>query len=309
MARELTEEELDAAFAEAAEEADEDLAADSEFGDDLPGEPSPAPQPEDDEDDDQEPERVQAPPRPAAAQPPVASDAPAWIQAIGDEATREQALSDWKRLSHAEASQRGRAASLNRKWAEAQDLIKQREVERAAGASTAATDDSLSALGDDYPQLSEALEKALAARDRQWEEKLSRYAEPLEAVRQQRHQQEALEQGSLVAEKHPDWAEVAGRDDFADWVQESPHRMGMFQADDAASTIELLDLYKLQHGLIHQSPQSSQAPQRVRRRSQLSDLASLPKGGASRLQLTDADDEDAIFAAAAKLADAELRRF
>jgi hypothetical protein len=84
----------------------------------------------------------------------------------------------------------------------------------------------------------------------------------------------------------------------------------MFNSDDAASTIELLDLFKAQHGLLNK-PQSNQQSTalRQRRRSQLSDLASLPNGGSGRMPLVDESDEDAIFAAAAKAADAELRRY
>ena len=132
----------------------------------------------------------------------------------------------------------------------------------------------------------------------------------MQAIEQQRHQQAVYEQGALVAEKHPDWAGIAGSDGFTDWVNGSPHRTAMFNSDDAASTIELLDLYKAQHGLLNQ-PQSNQQSTalRQRRRSQLSDLASLPNGGSGRMPLVDESDEDAIFAAAAKQADAELRRY
>lgn len=246
---------------------------------------------------------MSAPPRPQAQQ----ADAPAWINAIADTATREQALSDWTRLRHSEASQRGRAAALNRKWSEAQDLIRQREQEQAAGDDTAATEDKLAQIKEDFPALGDALQELMAERDRKYEEKLSRLSAPLDAIEKQKHQQEVYEQGALVADQHPDWAEIAGRGDFSAWVQESPHRTAMFNADDALSTIELLSLYKLQHGLINQS--NSQQQHRQRRRSQLSDLASLPSGGSSRLPMADDDDLDALFDAAAKAADAELKRY
>lgn len=309
MTEELTEDQLDAAFNDAANEADQELAAPSSFGNDndMGGNPSPHEQPEDELDESRS-ERVQqpnlsAPPRPQTKQ----ADAPAWINAIADTATREQALSDWTRLRHSEASQRGRAAALNRKWSEAQDLIRQREQEQAAGDDTAATEDKLAQIKEDFPALGDALQELMAERDRKYEEKLSRLSAPLDAIEKQKHQQEVYEQGALVAEQHPDWAEIAGRGDFSAWVQESPHRTAMFNADDALSTIELLSLYKLQHGLINQS--NSQQQHQQRRRSQLSDLASLPSGGSSRLPMADEGDEDALFAAAAKAADAELRRY
>ena len=310
----LTDEQLDAAFNEAANEADSELAL-THFGEDdgeheerstahdeeLPeedgeGEPSERVQPQ---------QQVQAPARPAAQQ----ADAPAWINAIADNATREQALSDWNRLRHSEASQRGRVASLNRKWSEAQELLQSREQGRAAGEDTAAEDDQLAQIKEDFPALAESLEALMEQRDRQWEQKFNRYAKPLEAIEEQTRREAVYEQGALVAEKHPDWATIAGRDGFSEWVQESPHRTAMFQADDAASTIELLDLYKAQHGLLNQPQSNSQSALRQRRRSQLNDLASLPSGGQSRLQMPDEADEDAIFAAAAKAADAELRRY
>lgn len=308
----FTDEQLEAAFNEAANEADSELAL-THFGADddeqeerstahdeeLPeedgeGEPSERVQPQ---------QQVQAPARPAAQQ----ADAPAWINAIADNATREQALSDWNRLRHSEASQRGRVASLNRKWSEAQELLQSREQGRAAGEDTAAEDDQLAQIKEDFPALAESLEALMEQRDRQWEQKFNRYAKPLEAIEEQTRREAVYEQGALVAEKHPDWATIAGRDGFSEWVQESPHRTAMFQADDAASTIELLDLYKAQHGLLNQPQSNSQSALRQRRRSQLNDLASLPSGGQSRLQMPDEADEDAIFAAAAKAADAELR--
>ena len=310
----FTDEQLEAAFNEAANEADSELAL-THFGedDDEQGERSTAHDEElPEEDGEGEPservqpqQQVQAPARPAAQQ----ADVPAWINAIADNATREQALGDWNRLRHSEASQRGRVASLNRKWSEAQDLLSQRERSQAAGEDTAAEDDQLAQIKEDFPALAESLEALMEQRDRQWEQKFNRYAKPLEAIEEQTRREAVYEQGSLVAEKHPDWATIAGRDGFSEWVQESPHRTAMFQADDAASTIELLDLYKAQHGLLNQPQSNSQSALRQRRKSQLSDLASLPNGSTSRLPLVDESDEDAIFAAAAKAADAELRRY
>ena len=310
----LTDEQLDAAFNDAAAEADSELSLSNFSGDDEHEGRKPSQHddlPEDDSDSVlsnqvQPQQQVSAPPRPAAQQ----ADAPAWINAISDNATREQALSDWTRLRHSEASQKGRVASLNRKWSEAQELLKQREQGQAAGDNTAAQDDKLAQIAEDFPALAESLQALMEQKDKQWEQKFNRYAEPLQAMEQQRHQQAVYEQGALVAEKHPDWAGIAGSDGFTDWVNGSPHRTAMFNSDDAASTIELLDLYKAQHGLFNQ-PQSNQQSTalRQRRRSQLSDLASLPNGGSGRMPLVDESDEDAIFAAAAKAADAELRRY
>ena len=310
----LTDEQLDAAFNDAAAEADSELSLNNFSSDDKHEGREPSQHddlPEDDSDSVlsnqvQPQQQVSAPPRPAAQQ----ADAPAWINAISDNATREQALSDWTRLRHSEASQKGRVASLNRKWSEAQELLKQREQGQAAGDNTAAQDDKLAQIAEDFPALAESLQALMEQKDKQWEQKFNRYAEPLQAMEQQRHQQAVYEQGALVAEKHPDWAGIAGSDGFTDWVNGSPHRTAMFNSDDAASTIELLDLYKAQHGLFNQ-PQSNQQSTalRQRRRSQLSDLASLPNGGSGRMPLVDESDEDAIFAAAAKAADAELRRY
>ena len=310
----LTDEQLDAAFNDAAAEADSELSLSNFSSDDGHEGREPSQHddlPEDDGDSDlsnqvQPQQQVSAPPRPATQQ----ADAPAWINSIADNATREQALSDWTRLRHSEASQKGRVASLNRKWSEAQELLKQREQGQAAGDNTAAQDDKLAQIAEDFPALAESLQALMEQKDKQWEQKFNRYAEPLQAMEQQRHQQAVYEQGALVAEKHPDWAGIAGSDGFTDWVNGSPHRTAMFNSDDAASTIELLDLYKAQHGLLNQ-PQSNQQSTalRQRRRSQLSDLASLPNGGSGRMPLVDESDEDAIFAAAAKQADAELRRY
>lgn len=310
----LTDEQLDAAFNDAAAEADSELSLNNFSSDDEHEGREPSQHddlPEDDSDSDlsnqvQPQQQVSAPPRPAVQQ----ADAPAWINSIADNATREQALSDWTRLRHSEASQKGRVASLNRKWSEAQELLKQREQGQAAGDNTAAQDDKLAQIAEDFPALAESLQALMEQKDKQWEQKFNRYAEPLQAIEQQRHQQAVYEQGALVAEKHPDWAGIAGSDGFTDWVNGSPHRTAMFNSDDAASTIELLDLYKAQHGLLNQ-PQSNQQSTalRQRRRSQLSDLASLPNGGSGRMPLVDESDEDAIFAAAAKQADAELRRY
>ena len=310
----LTDEQLEAAFNEAANEADSELAL-THFGEDDGEHEERYPSqdetlPEDDESEREPSERVtppqqqvQAPPRPTAPN----ADAPSWINAIADTATREQALSDWSRLRHSEASQRGRVASLNRKWSEAQDLLNQREQGQAAGEDTAATDDKLAQIKEDFPALAESLEALMEQRERKWEEKFNRYAEPLNAIEEQKRREVVYEQGALVAEKHPDWASIAGREGFSEWVSESPHRTAMYQADDAASTIELLDLYKAQHGLLTPPQSNQQSALRQRRRSQLNDLASLPSGGQSRLQMPDEADEDAIFAAAAKAADAELR--
>ena len=181
----LTDDQLEAAFNEAAVEADSELApifgGDSEHLERNPSHDDD--QPEDDSDSIlservQPQQQVQAPPRPAAQQ----ADAPAWINAISDNATREQALSDWTRLRHSEASQKGRVASLNRKWSEAQELLKQREQGQAAGDNTAAQDDKLAQIAEDFPALAESLQALMEQKDKQWEKKFNRYAEPLQAI-------------------------------------------------------------------------------------------------------------------------------
>ena len=146
----LTDEQLDAAFNDAAAEADSELSLSNFSGDDEHEGREPSQHddlPEDDSDSVlsnqvQPQQQVSAPPRPAAQQ----ADAPAWINSIADNATREQALSDWTRLRHSEASQRGRVASLNRKWSEAQELLAQREQSQAAGEGTAATENKLAQI-------------------------------------------------------------------------------------------------------------------------------------------------------------------
>ena len=97
----LTDEQLDAAFNDAAAEADSELSLNNFSSDDEHEGREPSQHddlPEDDGDSDlsnqvQPQQQVSAPPRPATQQ----ADAPAWINSIADNATREQALSDWTR--------------------------------------------------------------------------------------------------------------------------------------------------------------------------------------------------------------------
>lgn len=168
----LTDEQLDAAFNDAAAEADSELSLSNFSSDDEHEGREPSQHddlPEDDSDSDlsnqvQPQQQVSAPPRPAVQQ----ADAPAWINSIADNATREQALSDWTRLRHSEASQKGRVASLNRKWSEAQELLKQREQGQAAGDNTAAQDDKLAQIAEDFPALAESLQALMEQKDKQW---------------------------------------------------------------------------------------------------------------------------------------------
>ena len=202
----LTDEQLDAAFNDAAAEADSELSLNNFSSDDEHEGREPSQHddlPEDDSDSDlsnqvQPQQQVSAPPRPAVQQ----ADAPAWINSIADNATREQALSDWTRLRHSEASQKGRVASLNRKWSEAQELLKQREQGQAAGDNTAAQDDKLAQIAEDFPALAESLQALMEQKDKQWEQKFNRYADPLQAIEQQRHAVRQSTQQTISGQEH-----------------------------------------------------------------------------------------------------------
>ena len=56
-----------------------------------------------------------------------------------------------------------------------------------------------------------------------------------------------------LAKSHPDWKDLAGTDDFADWVSASPIRLQIFQQADTGMDVgaasELLTMFKATNGL------------------------------------------------------------
>lgn len=167
-----------------------------------------------------EPEQEEVP----AAQEAVASEPKAAAAPQEeDELTRLRRERD--EAVHRYKSEAGRQATLQRRLAEAE--AKAKEVSKPATPAISEEDARvLAKLKEDYPDLSEALDKRFGMVEKIVEQRVKETVEPLQNLYQEqsRAQQEAAIQQSLsvVTAKHADWQQVVASPDFETWLSNQP---------------------------------------------------------------------------------------
>lgn len=230
-------------------------------------------------------------------------------------AAAKREAEEWK---HRYNSDLGRQAALQRKIDEQQqELARYREIaqraqqnQQAAGQKAPQKDNNpdgsgmsdaeWAALEQDFPEIAKAMESRLKQIDAKYAQRLQQYEQPIMQMRQQqqaalRQQREAYVQSQYQAleQEHPDYREVAGTQEFVDWLKQQPRQVqDITNSWDARETAYLLRLYKQDRGIGQQQTSDIQA----RRQRQLQQARSVPgRAGRSSGSQPPADDFDAAF--------------
>jgi len=82
-------------------------------------------------------------------------------------------------------------------------------------------------------------------------------AKALEPYQQSLHQQQLSAAEADLAQRHPDYVDIAQSEDFREWTSQAPHRGAMLNQalnDDMSAAEMLLDAYKAEKGAAAQAP-------------------------------------------------------
>lgn len=245
-----------------------------------------------------EPEQEEVP----AAQEAVASEPKAAVAQEEDELTRLRRERD--EAVHKAKSEAGRQAALQRRLAEAE--AKAREVSKAAAPAISEEEArALAKLKEDYPELSEVLDKRLGLVEKIVEQRVKETVEPLQNLYQEqsRVQQEAAIQQSLsvVTAKHPDWQQTVASPDFEVWLANQPpafkSMVGSWDPSDINYVFDRFKESKQPQAAVAQAVASS-------RQNKLAAAAGIPSKP-HKVEQQQGEDDDAIWQ---KLVEEERRQ-
>lgn len=286
-----TEDEYEAAFAEATSNSD---AAD---------EPDSEPQPKDDEDDDQGGNTAGQEGRGSENTDDLWASAPEPLRAAHEAAQKELEKERQSARSNA-----GRVAAYQRQISEFQKRLAAFEQNAAAGKTAPSKgagsegEDDWSAVKEEYPELAGPIERRLsqiAERNAALERELSAYGD-------ERRDRYIQEQQQALTTQHADWQSVVGSRDFLEWYTAQPAEVRSMvekNADaiiDAQSASYALGLFKMQTGYQakQQPAPSAGAPPndaaKQKRQRQLQDGAGAAGRGPGRMSGPPDDFESAF---------------
>jgi hypothetical protein len=197
-------------------------------------------------------------------------------------------LEKWQ---HKYNSDLGRQNAYQRQIQEKDQLIAQ--LQSAQSANPGVVNKHWDTLKEDYPDIAQGISSLL-------EEKDSRHAQEIEALRNSIAPIQAQAQESFVAQQyqmlereHPDYAEIAASPEFNQWVQTQPQNVQqMMESDNAADAAYLLRTYK------NETSPGIQANSELkqRREKQLRQAQNVPsRGGRSQQVMPPDDDFEAAF--------------
>lgn len=248
----------------------------------------------------------------AADKADIWASAPPELRAAYEE-SRKQA----ERLEHQTRSDRGRISALQRKLDEAAFKGRDTPADTAPAAGSLVESDEFKALSAEYPEVATPIAKALQS----LESRVARYEKQLAAVGEDRLQQATNEQETLLAERLPDWKEVASTRNAAgqtiqEWVDTQPRHIreaalrnweSLVDAEEAADVIgRFKATLKASDGSGKQPPEQGRPNQLVeqRRRRLQSAVAPASRSPSAASGIPEDGDEEAIW----KMMDAQEAR-
>jgi len=131
--------------------------------------------------------------------------------------------------------------------------VKSQEPEYQAPKSV----EDLEKFRNDYPDLYETVETVAHQRT---EEQLSKVHEKLSVLEERENAIAQKEAESALSERHPDFDDIRGSDDFHSWAKEQPEQIQGWvyeNPNNVSLAIKALDLYKLETGKGQSSQKSS----------------------------------------------------
>lgn len=247
-----------------------------------------ADEPEVEEEVDQEPQAAEAEEEPETADP--------WANAPDELKTQYQQAQDMiAKLEQSDRSNRGRLSALQR---QINELTSQRQQAAESGDKAAVqdADDELDALMEDYPEIAKPMK---AMRD-QLKAENARLQKELGAIGSERRQQALDEQATLLAEQHPDWAQVATEDGFTQWLEEQPRHIqeaasrNWKEIVDFREAADVVGRYKQFKGISEQ-PKPNNSLDDKRQRQLKTATSARGRGPGAKSGVPDEGDPDKLF--------------
>ena len=223
---------------------------------------------------------------------------------VSDEQEDEQ---DYKKryeeLEHRFKSDIGRQSAYQSRIAQQEREIQQlrqqsapKPLETDAGENpdgSNLTDEQWGVLKEEFPEIAEGIESQLKAYESRFNKELSQVNETLEPIRQRESQQLLEREFQALADKHPDYEQVASSTEFNTWLSTQPQQVQkMIESSNAADAAWLLDGFKRESGPVNNQGPADRKPSnnKVLERSR-----SVPRRGTPKQSVIAEDDFDAAF--------------
>lgn len=250
-----------------------------------------------------------------------------WANATEEQRAAYKAAQDQLRqLDHADRSNRGRIAALQRQIKQLSNQMTDDHAEKRQssgsgkqkGGQSNKTPDTFETedwqkLKEEYPEVLGPVEQALRSRDEQLQqlnERVQTFDQKFQGLDQAHQDAYMAGQEQVLAEQHPDWEQITASRDFMQWYERAPEPVraaieqnaeGIVNAQNAAFA---LDLFKRETGQpAGQSSQNNQQPSgqsggqdrtRSRRQRQLQAAPSVSGKGPGAASNTPDDFENAF---------------
>ena len=193
----------------------------------------------------------------------------------------EKYKAEAQQWQHRYNSDLGRQNALQRKIQEQQDEIAklQQSAQQTAPEGSGMSQNEWDTLKEDFPEIAAAMESRLNFISNQYESKISRLEQQLQPIQQQQHDAYRNQQFAMLDQQHPDWRDIAGSNDFNQWMQTQPEPV---QA-----------LYKAHRGVRTAAPTDELKQRRQRQLQQGQTISN--RGGRPKSNLPPEDDFEAAF--------------
>ncbi len=183
---------------------------------------------------------------------------------LEEEAPEEEQAQPQKRANY-----KKRYDDLKRHYDQRVSEFKQREQELEAAARSAQpsyeppkTEEELEAFKQEYPDLYSTVESVAHM---QSQRQVADLEAQLQSIRQRESEVMRKEAETTLKERHPDYEDLRGSDDFHEWAKEQPDQIQDWiynNPDNVSLAAKAIDLYKLENGITQTKSQPKPRQQR-----------------------------------------------
>ena len=184
-------------------------------------------------------------------------------QATPEEAPEEEQAQPQKRANY-----KKRYDDLKRHYDQRVSEFKQREEELQAMARSSQpsyeppkTEEELEAFKQEYPDLYSTVESVAHM---QSQRQVADLEAQLQSIRQRESEVMRKEAETTLKERHPDYEDLRGSDEFHAWAKEQPEQIQEWiynNPNNVTLAVKAIDLYKMENGITQTKSQSRPLPQ------------------------------------------------
>ena len=182
---------------------------------------------------------------------------------LEEEAPEEEQAQPQKRANY-----KKRYDDLKRHYDQRVSEFKQREQELEAAARSAQpsyeppkTEEELEAFKQEYPDLYSTVESVAHM---QSQRQVADLEALLQSIRQRESEVMRKEAETTLKERHPDYEDLRGSDEFHAWAKEQPEQIQEWiynNPNNVTLAVKAIDLYKMENGITQTKSQSRPLPQ------------------------------------------------